>query len=158
MESYELSADEVILYEGCVTSKSYKGVLQLTLTSQKIIIEREKGFFKRERETVDIIPLEAVKMYNGSPQLKQKGDTVEIQTTEKNVTIVFSGTLETIKFADKAVNAVTGTTLVRRGSDKINDAFTIVDDTPGLDTRGTTKSILEKGVKGTVINGIGTKK
>lgn len=158
MESYELSADEVILYEGCVTSKSYKGTLQLTLTSQKIIIEREKGFFKRVRETVDIIPLEAVKMYNGSAQVKQKGDTVEIQTTEKNVAIVFSGTLEAIKFAGKAVNAVTGTTLVRRGSDKIKDAFTIVDDTLGLDTRGTIKSILEKGVKGTVINGIGTKK
>ena len=35
MGNYELLADEVVLYEGAVTSKNYKGTLQLTLTSQK---------------------------------------------------------------------------------------------------------------------------
>ena len=32
MENYELLANEVVLYEGVVTSKNYKGTLQLTLT------------------------------------------------------------------------------------------------------------------------------
>lgn len=58
----------------------------------------------------------------------------------------------------KAVDAVTGTTLARRSSDKIKEAFSIVDDTLGLDTRGTVKAILEHGVKGTIINGLGKKK
>lgn len=31
MTNFELLADEVVLYEGIVTSKNYKGSLQLTL-------------------------------------------------------------------------------------------------------------------------------
>ncbi|MGN0800639.1 MAG: hypothetical protein ACI4NU_09435 [Christensenellales bacterium] len=158
MGNYELLADEVVLYEGSVTSKNYKGTLQLTLTSQKIIFEKEKGLFKKERELIDILPLETVKVYNGSAQAKQKGDAVEVQTVDKNIAIVFPGMLEARKFTSKIVNAVTGTTLARRSSDKIKDAFNMVDDTLGLDTRGTIKGFLENGVKGTIINGLGKKK
>ena len=66
--------------------------------------------------------------------------------------------LEAIKFTGKIVDAVTGTTLARRSADKIKDAFNMVDDTLGLDTRGTIKGFLENGVKGTIINGLGKKK
>ncbi len=158
MANYELMADEVVLYEGVVTSKNYKGTLQLILTSQKIIFEKEKGLFKKERELIDILPLETVKVYNDAAQVKQKGDTVEVQTVDKNIAIVFSGMLEARKFTGKIVDAVTGTTLARRSSDKIKDAFNMVDDTLGLDTRGTIKGFLENGVKGTIINGLGKKK
>ena len=158
MVNYELMADEVILYEGVVTSKNYKGTLQLILTSQKIIFEKEKGLFKKERELIDILLLETVKVYNDTAQVKQKGDTVEVKTIDKNIAIVFSGMLEARKFTGKIVDAVTGTTLARRSSDKIKDAFNIVDDTLGLDTRGTIKGFLENGVKGTIINGLGKKK
>lgn len=71
MENYELIDDEVALYEGVVTSKNYKGTLQLTLTSQKIIFEREHGLFKKERELIDILPLDSVKVYNNAAQVKQ---------------------------------------------------------------------------------------
>ena len=110
MANYELQADEVILYEGTVTSKQYKGSMQLTLTSYKIILEKEKGLFKKERELIDILLLENIKFYNDEAQIKQKAETVEIQTVEKNVTFVFSGMLEARKFVGKIVNAVTGTT------------------------------------------------
>lgn len=83
---------------------------------------------------------------------------VEVQTVEQNLTIVFSGMIEARKFTGKIVDAVTGTTLAKRSSNKIKDAFTMVDDTLGLDTRGTIKGVLEKGVKGTILNGIGKKK
>lgn len=158
MANFELLADEVVLYEGVVTSKNYKGSLQLTLTSHKIVLEKEKGVFKKERELVDTIALESVKFYNNAAQIKQKNDTVEVQTTDKNITLVFSGMLEARKFTGKIVDAVTGTTLAKRSSDKIKDAFGMVDDTLGLDTRGTIKGILENGVKGTLLNGIGKKK
>ena len=49
MTNFELLADEVVLYEGVVTSKNYKGNLQLTLTSHKIVLEKEKGVFKKEK-------------------------------------------------------------------------------------------------------------
>ena len=158
MANYELMADEVILYEGMVTSKNYKGTLQLILTSSKIIFEKEKGLFKKERELIDILPLETVKIHNDAAQVKQKGDIVEIQTVDKNIAIVFSGILDARKFTGKIVDAVTGTTLARRSSDKIKDAFNMVDDTLGLDTRGAIKGFLENGVKGTIINGLGKKK
>ena len=158
MTNFELLADEVVLYEGIVTSKNYKGSLQLTLTSHKIVLEKEKGIFKKERELVDVIILETVKFYNNAAQIKQKNDTVEVQTTDKNIALVFSGMLEARKFTGKIVDAVTGTTLAKRSSDKIKDAFGMVDDTLGLDTRGTIKGILENGVKGTLLNGIGKKK
>lgn len=158
MENYELQSDEVILYEGVVTCKEYKGNLQLILTSQKIIIEKDKGLFKKERELIDIISLENIKFYNETAQIKQKGSYVEVQTVDKNVTLAFSGMLEARKFTGKIVDAVTGTTLAKRSSDKIKDAFNMVDETLGLDTRGTIRGVLENGVKGTILNGIGKKK
>lgn len=158
MANYELQPEEVVLYEGAVTRKAYKGNLLMTLTSQKLIFEKEKGLFKKERELVDIILLESVKFYNDAAQIKQKGSEVEVQTVEQNLTILFSGMIEARKFTGKIVDAVTGTTLAKRSSNKIKDAFTMVDDTLGLDTRGTIKGVLEKGVKGTILNGIGKKK
>ena len=158
MANYELQPEEVVLYEGAVTCNAYKGNLLMTLTSQKLIVEKEKGLFKKERELIDIMLLDSVKFYNDTVQIKQKGSEVEVQTVEKNLTIAFSGMLEARKFTGKIVDAVTGTTLAKRGSNKIKDAFNMIDDTLGLDTRGTIKGVLEQGVKGTILNGIGKKK
>lgn len=158
MANYELQPEEVVLYEGAVTCKAYKGNLLMTLTSKKVVFEKEKGLFKKERELVDIIQLENVKLYNDTAQIKQKGSEVEVQTVEKNLTLVFSGMLEARKFTGKIIDAVTGTTLAKRSSNKIKDAFNMVDDTLGLDTRGAIKGVLEQGVKGAILNGIGKKK
>lgn len=158
MGNIELQADEVILYEGAVSTNNHKGNLLITLTSQKIVLEREKGIFKKERELVDSLLLEEVKYYNDAPQIKQKGSAVDVQTSSENITITFSGIIEARKFTGKIVDAVTGTTLAKRMSDKTKDAFNMVDDALGLDTRGTIKGILEKGVKGTILTGIGKKK
>ena len=158
MANYELQAEEVILYNGAVACTAHKGNLQLTLTSQKIIFEKEKGLFKKERELLDIIPLESVKFYNDTAQIKQKGSAVEVQTIQKNLTITFTNILEARKFTGKIINATTGTTLAKRSSNMIKDAFTVVDDTLGLDTRETVKGLLENGIKGTLLNGLGKKK
>ena len=155
MSNYELLSDEVILYEGTATSKDYKGTLLLTLTSKKLVFEKEKGLFKKEKELLDIIPFENIKFYNSVAQIKQKNNVVDIQTTEKNISLSFSGMLEARRFITKIIDAATGTTLAQRSSDKIIGAFNIVDETLGLDTRGTMKGILERGVKGTILNGIG---
>jgi len=41
MKCYELEANEVILNKDSITYSEIKGILQLTLTSQKIILEKE---------------------------------------------------------------------------------------------------------------------
>lgn len=159
MANYELQAEEVVLYEGAITCKAYKGNLLMTLTSKKVVFWEGKGIVQAKSVNwFDIIPLESVKFYNDAAQIKQKGSEVEVQTVEKNLTIVFSGMLEARKFTGKIIDAVTETTLAKRSSNKIKDAFTMVDDTLGLDTRGTIKGVLEQGVKGTILNGIGKKK
>ena len=158
MDNFTLQADEVILCENTVTSKNYKGNLLLTLTSQKIIVEKEKGIFKKEKVLLDTIELNTVKFYNEAAQIKQKGTDVVIQSTVGNISFTFSGILEARKFTGKIIDAVTGTTLAKRSSDKVKDAFELADDTLGLDTRGTLKSVLEQGLGGTLWNGIGKKK
>ena len=157
MANYDLQADEVVLYEGSATSNSHKGSLLVTLTSKKLVLEKEKGIFKKERELLDSVQLDSIKFYNDTAQIKQKGDAVEIQTAAANLMLSFSGMIEARKFTGKIVDAVTGTTLAKRSSDKIKGAFEMVDDTLGLDTRGAIKGILENGVKGTLLNGIGKK-
>lgn len=158
MANFELSSDEVVLYEGVVSSNQHKGSLLITLTSLKIVLEKEKGLFKKTRELVDIIDLATIKFYNDIVQIKQKGSEVEIQTTSGNITFTFSGMFEAGKFKGKIVNATTGTTLAKRVSDKTKGAFKMVDETLGLDTRETIKGVLEQGVKGAIFNGIGKKK
>lgn len=167
MANYELQNDEVVLYEGRVISNSYKGdmisnllnsEILLTLTSKKVIFEKEKGLLKKERELIDTVLLENIKVYNEMPQVKQNRSDVEIQSVEKNITITFMNASEARKFTGKIVDASTGTTIAKRGSEKIKSAFNMVDDTLGLDTRGTIKGVLENGVKGTILNGIGKRK
>ncbi len=158
MTNYELQSDEVILYEGSVFCKEYKSRLQITLTSQKFILEKEIGIFKKEKQLVDIIPLEYVKIYNNTAQIRQKSSEVEIQTVTKNLTFAFSGILEARKFTSLIMNAVTGTTTAERGSNIIKNAFNLVDDTLGLDTKETIKGVIENGVMGTLLKGIGKKK
>ena len=157
MNNFTLDADEVILHESIVNGNAYTGFL-LTLTSKKIVLEKEKGFFKKERILVQIIELQTIKFYNETAQIKQKGSNVDIQSTTNNITLTFSGPIEARKFTGKIIDAVTGTTLVKRSSEKVKDAFELADDTLGLDTRGTIKSVLEQGIKGTLWNGIGQKK
>ncbi len=155
--NYTLEANEAVLYEGYVSCKDYKGTIYITLTSQKLVIEKESGVFKKVREIQDSIGLADVKIYNDTAQVKQKMGDVEIQTIAKNITFTFSGMIEARKFTSKLIDTVTGTTLAKRVSDKTKGAFEMVDDTLGLDTRGTIKGVLENGIKGTLINGIGKK-
>ena len=158
MGTVALLEDEVVLYNGEATSNEYKGNLKITLTSLQIVVEKEKGIFKKEIELLETIALEDIKTYNDVVQIKQKGTSAEIQTKTKNITFNFSGLIEARKFVGKAIDASTGTTLAKRSSDKVKTALDLTDDTFGLDTRGTIKSVLEQGIKGTLINGIKKKK
>lgn len=154
METIVLLEDEVVLYNGVTTSNEYKGNIKITLTSHQIVVEKEKGLFKKEIELLDTIALEDIKTYNDVVQIKQKGASVEVQTKTKNITFNFSGLIEARKFVSKAIDASTGTTFAKRSSDKVKSALDLADDTLGLDARGTIKSVLEQGIKGTLFNGI----
>ncbi len=155
--NYQIEEDEVILYEGLVEfnvelNKPLTTIF--TLTSKRMIFELEKGFFKKTKELVDIIYLNDIKVFNGEVQCKQKLNDLVIQTSKKNFTLSFNSLFEAKKVNTKVLNAVTGTTVAERGSNKVKGALDLVDETLGLDTRGIAKGLLENGVKGTIINGI----
>lgn len=158
MENYTLEQNEVILFEDIVTSNTYKGTLNITLTSQKIILEKEKGVIKKVKELVDIIPLADIKIHQDKVQVQQKGVEVSIQTVKENIKITFYSILKANKFVTKIVDTVTGTTVTERGTDKIKGAFNTVDDVLGIDTRNTIKEVVENGVAGTLLKGIKKKK
>lgn len=156
--NFQIDEDEVILYEGSVlyekdsSDKSYD--VDLTLTSKKMIFEQEKGFFKKQKQLFDIVNLSDIKIFNDEVQCKQKLDELQIQTNNKAFSISFDGILEAKKVYNKIINTITGTTMAKRGSDKVKSALDLVDETLGLDTRGVARGLLENGIKGTLINGI----
>lgn len=155
--NYEIEENEVILYEGFAEYKSESNKalnVSLVLTSKRMIFEQEKGFFKKQKELIDIINLSDIKTFNGEVQCKQKFNELIIQTNKKNFSLLFNGLIEAKKVNTIIINAVTGTTMAERGSEKVKGAFNIVDETLGLDTRGIAKGIFENGIKGTIINGI----
>ena len=160
--NFQIDEDEVILYEGSVlyekdsSDKSY--VVDLTLTSKKMIFEQEKGFFKKQKELFDVIELSDIKVFNGEVQCKQKMGELQIQTNNKSFSMGFDGILEAKTVYNKIINAITGTTMAKRGSDKVKSALDLVDETLGLDTREVARGLLENGIKGTLINGIRKRK
>ena len=160
--NFQIEEDEVILYEGSVwyekTSNDKSYAVDLTLTSKRMIFEQEKGFFKKQKELLDIIYLSDIKVFNGEVQCKQKMEELQIQTNSKVFSIIFNGILEAKKVYNKIINTITGTTMATRGSDKVKSALDLVDETLGLDTRGVARGLLENGIKGTLINGIKKRK
>lgn len=153
MKNYELDANEVILFEDIVTYSEAKGTLQLTLTSKKIILEKEKGIIKKEKELIDIINLDDIKIYNDKAQVHQKSVDVTIQTVTKNIKISFYGMLKANKFVTKIIDAITGTTIAERSTNKIKGAINTVDDVLGIDTRNTLKGVVENGITSTLLKG-----
>ena len=159
MNNYELTSDEVILMEADVFISDKDGIFHLVLTSKKMIYQKlpKKGLLKNKNEEIenDYISLDKVKIYNGKVQVNQKGTEVFIQTTENNFTITFDGILEAMKFVTKITNAITKTTISDRGTEKVKNALNKVDDVLGFDTRETVKGVIENGITGTLLTGIG---
>ena len=156
--NYEIEKDEVILYEGKVGFQKMGASTNFILTSKKMVFEKEKGLFKKEKEVLDVIELNKIKIFNSVPQIKQKMTELEIQTEEKKLSLYFNGMIEAKKVMTKIIDATTNTTVLKRGSEKVKGAIDLVDDTLGLDTRGVVRGVVENGIKGTILNGIKKKK
>ncbi len=155
MNNYELTEDEVILYENSDLQEYSK----IILTSKKLIFEKTEtikaGLFKTRTETkiADIIMLNNIKTYNNKPQIHQKNCDVFMQTIDKNFSLRFSGIIEAKKFVTKIIDAITGTSMFKRGAEKIKDTFNTVDDVLGFNTRDTVKGVIENGFVGTLLKG-----
>lgn len=106
MRHFKLWPDETILHESMVTADSCRDNLLLTLTSRKILLEKRKGIFKKDREHIHSIDLHSIKIYYETPQIKQNGSIVEIQSTHSNLTLTFSDATEARKFSSKTIETI----------------------------------------------------
>lgn len=148
MNKQMLDADEVILLEFDVLREDIRDLLHLTLTSKRIFFDqvKKKGILIKSEtaETVDVIRLDHIKVYDEKIQAKNIGEKVQMQTIEKNIVIEFNNKKDASKFVAKVVDAATGTTMIKRGVSKVKEAIRTVDDVLG---DGPTATILKTGME-----------
>ncbi len=118
MNNYQLENDESILFVGKVTVEEFKSEVKFTLTSKKMIFEKEKGIFKKKLKTIEIIPLTNIKVYKEDVQVKQNKANVMIQTIAKNITLSCSNISEAKNIAEEIINIKTGSNKFNRKSKK----------------------------------------
>lgn len=159
MENYKLKNDEVALYKGYVTLPNKNGTTQLILTNLNFVfINKYKPLFKEEEITVTEYPVQSVKIYKDTPQIKIEKNKIEIYFLEAEVEMTFDSKSELHKFTSSALNLITGKTEAQRGAKKVKDAIGLVDDTLGIDTVQTTGNLLKNGVFGNLsdaLSGLG---
>ncbi len=155
MENYKLRSDEVVLYKGDVILKNKKGTTELILTNINLVfINKHNDLFSKEEVTILEYPVHSIKMYEGIPQIKAKGDIVEIYLLETEIEVEFYSKIELYKFTNATKKLLTGESSAQRGAKKVKDAIGLVDDTLGINTVQTTGNLLKKGIFGNITGAI----
>jgi len=156
MKAYTLKEDEVVLYNGNVKIEKRGGRVELVLTNHNVFfITTIKKLFAKEQVEVEEYTLDQIKIYNEIPQVKQKDDRVEIFLKSGEKTVIFETMFEARKFVSAVMQVVTGKTTTARGAAKVKGAIGLVDDTLGIDTVGTIKTVLENKMTGGIVGSIG---
>lgn len=153
MDYYVLGEEEVVLYKGETTCDSFKSAkVELLLTNVAIVfVVRTKRLFQKEEVEVKVFGVDKVKVYNDKPQVKQKGDKVEIYFSNEEYTIQFCSRNEASKFVGQLLNLITGKNSFERGVEKSKQAVSKVDETFGINSVGAVKTIFEKGLMGVLV-------
>lgn len=158
MEDYSLQSNEAVLYKGEATFGSNRTRSELLLTNINIVvITKTKKLFSKEQVDLELFPVEEIKVYNDIPQIKQTDCKVEVYLTNTEITLSFDSKFAAHKFANAANKLITGKSMSERGAEKVKGAVNLVDNTLGISTVGTIKSVVENGVVGTVFGGLGKK-
>ena len=89
MENYKLNKKEKIILEEMIGYNTKKINTKLTLTNERIFIEKEKGLFKKKLKLIEIIYLEELKKENNKLKTKQNNNILEIETIYETLTIYF---------------------------------------------------------------------
>ena len=131
MKNYKLQENEVVRYRNPVTMQTEKGVIpaEIVLTNLNFIFITEKKFLwfkpKKRRQA---FAKELVKVYNGAPEVKQKGNTVTISFTTEDRVITFDDKKTARKFVINAWTFITGKSLFEHNLDKLKIALDVIDE------------------------------
>ena len=158
MTHYTLQPNESVLYQGNVSLEKRNGTVELILTNLNLVfVITIKKFLAKSQIEVETYPVEEIKIYNNAPQIKQKNSRVEIFLSCGEIVANFDSMFEAGKFVNSALRLLTGKSLAERSADKVKGAVGLVDDTLGINTVGTVKNVLENGITGSLLGGIGKK-
>lgn len=161
MDNYVLQDNEVILFkeENATCSLIPKGRTAVILTNLYLVyIFKTKIGFRKYETNIEKTPMDSLKLYNDKPQVKQHIDEVELYFVDSVHKITFESFFTAKKFVKQVNELVSGKNSVRRGADKVKSGIGLVDETLGLNTVDTVKGVLQNGVVGTVLGGIGQKR
>ena len=153
MENYSLQTNEVLLYE----ANAYYGIRVLLTNINLVLVKTTQKMFKKEQVEIFVYPNENIKIYNDIPQVKQKDMKVAIFLTTEEVEINFPTRLEAHKFVNAVNELLTGKSMTTRGAEKVRGAIDLVDNALGINTVDTVKNVIENGVAGGLLGGIGKK-
>ncbi len=153
MENYSLQASEVLLYKG----EAYNGIEIMLTNLNLIIVKKTQKLFKKAQVETFVYSKDDIKIYNDIPQVKQKESSVEIFLTLEELKVDFYSRTEAHKFVNTAYELLTGKSTTTRGAEKIKNAIKLVDNTLGIDTMDTVKNVMENGIAGSLLGGIGKK-
>lgn len=141
MKNYELKTDEVVLYKGDIMQRNTYTTSQLILTNYNIIFDSD---INQDVVVTESYPIEEVKMYNGEPQIKTKGNIVEIYFMSTEKEFQFMSKLELIKFINTAKKLLTGKNKFERGAEKYKKAMQTFNKAIDDETVASTKNAIGK--------------
>lgn len=153
MDNYSLKPDETILFQG----DAYDGIQVILTNHNLIIVKKKEKLFSKTDVTVEVYPKEEIKIYKDVPQIKANNCNVMIYLLSKEIQIEFKTRGEVHKFTSAAFELLTGKTAFARGAEKVKNAVDVVDNTLGINTVETVKSVVTNGVIGCVTGGLGKK-
>ena len=135
MDNYELQSDEVVLYKGYVTLRKNEGETQLILTNKNLVFIT-KAIVNESGEVVNVqtYAVNDIKIYEGQPQIKHKGTTVEIYFLTSEIEFTFENTKEIKDFLKNILLLITGKNTFQRGVEKCKDTINVIDETLGINS------------------------
>ncbi|MBR4407733.1 MAG: hypothetical protein IKT27_05415 [Clostridia bacterium] len=151
MENYKLKENEVVLYKGDIKLAKNNEEARLILTNLNLV------FVPNSNEgATEVYPVEEIKVYENQPQVKTRGNIVEIYLTSTEKEFSFVHKLDSLKFMNAIKKLLTGKTASQRYADKVKSGLQIVEDALDVgivkNIGGTIKDIVETGKS--VKNGI----
>ena len=156
MEGYKLRADEVELFKGNVLFTGSKATTEFMLTNLNLVfVTKTQKLFKEDEIKVDTYPVEDIKMYQGIPQIKTKGNIVKFYLLETEIEVQFVSRMDIGKFMNEANKLLTGETTAIKRAKKVKDTIELVDDTLGIKTVQVTTNVLKNGIVGSLTGNIG---
>lgn len=112
----KLKKDEAIIYEVDTNIKEIKDNLHLVLTSERLFIKKNKGVFRTTK-----LPLKKIKKYNEKYLISRKNNSIKIQTTRKEITLLFCEIKNAKDFENQLYYPLTGKTLNQIKLEKLQE-------------------------------------